>query len=404
MEFPILNRRYSDNFLLNERKVIVTLPVLLTGGTEIQAMTLVKVLVTAGYDVTVCCFYDFEPSMVIAMEKTGARVVLLKLNREDGLWVLLKNLVSYFRKEKPEICHIQYMAPGFIPVLAARMARVPVVFATVHQPGHPYGKKAHYLLQMAARLCAQFICISRSVESSWFGSSRLFDVEAKKLKPGHCTIFNAVDIEAISAASDVSKKHETLRKYHIGGEKIIGCVARLRVEKGQKTLIRAFSEVVKAITDVKLLMIGDGPDKLELTLLAEELSVNEKIIWLGRQDQSDVYKLYGAMNVVVVPSLFEGFGLAAAEAMSAGVPVISSNIDGLTEVVRDGETGMLFPVGNSQALAASLIELFNNPPLSSRFGKNGQSRVRSLFALESFSESMLALYGHYLPTQNGAHK
>lgn len=384
-------------------KVVITLPVLLTGGTEFQTMSLVKVLAGAGYDVTVCCFYDYEQSMVDAMGQSGARVELLKLNREDGLLVLLKNLVSYFGKAKPDICHVQYMAPGFIPVAAARMARVPVVFATVHQPGHPYGKKAHFLLRLAARLCTQFICISRSVESSWFGSSDIFDAHAQKNGLGHCTIFNAVDLKAIVAASESSDKSEIRNLYGIGSGLIIGCVARLRVEKGQKILIEAFAEVVKTIPTVQLLMIGEGPDKSELLRLTEVFGVSQNVIWLGRQDQADVYKLYGVMDVVVVPSLFEGFGLTAAEAMAAGLPVIASDIDGLAEVVQDGETGFLFPASNSPALSVSLRQMLNNQQLAKQFGKNGQERVRKHFMLEQFSESMLALYGQYLPELNEAH-
>lgn len=385
----------------NGNKVIVTLPVLLTGGTEIQTMALVRVLAAAGYDVTVCCFYDFEHSMVTAMEKAGARVALLKQNREDGLWLLLKRLVFYFRKEKPYICHVQYMAPGFVPVLAARLARVHVVLATVHQPGHPYGKKARLLLRVAAKLCSVFTCISRSVEKSWFGSSRLFDVHSKKTELGHCTVFNAVDVTAIAAAAGTSDKREILNKYRIAQGAVIGCVARLRVEKGQKTLINALAEVVKAIPAVQLIMIGDGPDKLELIRLSEELGVDRNIFWLGQQDQAEVYKLYGVMDIVVVPSLFEGFGLAAAEAMAAGVPVIASNVDGVAEVVKDGETGALFPVGNSQALAESLIHLLNNPRLARQLGHKGRERIQRYFSLDQFSESMLRLYEQYLPRLRG---
>lgn len=377
------------------QKIVITLPVLLTGGTEIQTVALVKVLAGAGYDVTICCFYDFEQSMVAAMEKAGARVVLLKQKWEDGLLVLLKSLVSYFRKEKPDICHVQYMAPGFIPVVAARLAGVPVVFATVHQPGHPYGKKAHLLLRVAAKLCTVFICISRSVEKSWFGSSALFDARAQILGLGHFTIFNAVDLKAIGAALDASAKHETQKKYRIGHGVVIGCVARLRVEKGQKTLVKALVEVVKAIPAVQLLMIGDGPDKLELMRLSEDLGVSGNIVWLGQQDQAEVYKLYVVMDVVVVPSLFEGFGLTAAEAMAAGIPVIASNVDGVAEVVKDGVTGALFPVGNWQALAESLIHLLNNPQLAKKFGQNGRDRVQEYFSLDQFSASMLRLYGQY---------
>lgn len=388
-------QRVENGHLVHDKKVIITLPVLLTGGTEIQTKSLVKVLVSAGFDVTVCCFYDFEQSMVAAMEKTGARVVLLRQNPAEGLWILFKKLVDFFRQEKPHICHVQYMAPGFIPVLAARLANVPVVFATVHQPGHPYGKKAHLLLRVAASLCTVFTCISRSVEKSWFSSSTLFNVHSKKAELSHCTVYNAVDVTAIAAAVGASNKHEILNKYHIGHGAVIGCVARLRVEKGQKTLVKALAEVVKAIPAVKLLMIGDGPDKMELMRLSEDLGVSGNIVWLGQQDQAEVYKLYGVMDIVVVPSLFEGFGLVAAEAMAAGLPVIASNVDGVAEVVKDGETGALFPVGNWQALAESLIHLLNNPQLAKKFGQNGRDRVQEYFSLDQFSASMLRIYGQY---------
>jgi glycosyltransferase involved in cell wall biosynthesis len=167
------------------------------------------------------------------------------------------------------------------------------------------------------------------------------------------------------------------------------------VEKGQKTLVKALAEVVKAIPAVQLLMIGYGPDKLELMRLSEELGVDRNIVWLGQQDQAEVYKLYGVMDIVVVPSLFEGFGLTAAEAMAAEVPVIASNVDGVAEVVKDGETGALFPVGNSQALAESLIHLLNNPRLAKKFGQNGRDRVQEYFSLDQFSASMLRIYGQY---------
>lgn len=378
------------------KKVIVTLPVLLTGGTEIQTMALVKVLAAAEYDVTVCCFYDFEPGMVVAMEKVGAHVVLLKQKWEDGPWVLLKRLVSYFRQVKPDICHVQYMAPGFIPVLAARLAGIPVLFATVHQPGHPYGKKAHLVLRSAARLCNQFICTSKSVEQSWFGISSIFDPYGQKSGLHHCTIFNAVDVDAIRELSTSMSKIEIRNKYHISELYTIGCVARLRAEKGQKKLILAFSNVLKANASVQLLMIGDGPDKNELMQLSESLGLSQNIIWLGQLEQSDVYKLYGVMDVVVVPSLFEGFGLSAAEAMAAELPVVGSRVDGLAEVIEDGVTGYLVEPSDSPALTNALIKLLSNPEQAKEFGLRGRDRVMKYFSMGRFGESMLGFYKQHL--------
>jgi glycosyltransferase involved in cell wall biosynthesis len=376
-----------------DKTVLITLPVLLTGGTEFQTMALVKVLCTAGYRVKLCCFYDFEQGMVANMEKAGAQVVLLKLKWKDGLLSLLIKLFFFFRKEKPDICHVQYMAPGFISVVAARLAGVPVIFATVHQPGHPYGKKAHVLIRTAAMICTQFICISKSVEQSWFGSSAFCD-ENFLLKK-HCTIYNAVDCDAIMEATNDCNKSAMLQAYHLEPYTVIGCVARLRQEKGQKILLLAFAEVVKFRNDVKLLMVGDGPDMSELLKLSDSLGLSHYIIWLGRQEQANVFRLYGIMQIVIVPSFFEGFGLSAAEAMSAGLPVIASNIDGLAEVVLDGETGELFPVGDSHALASSLLRIINNTELVKRYGNNGRGRVRKYFAMEAFSQSMLKFYEIY---------
>lgn len=383
--------KYPRIYRVNLKKsVIITLPVLLTGGTEFQTKTLVKVLADAGYRVIVCCFYEFEQDMVTNMQEAGAIVKLFRLNRCDGIFSLLKILYAYFREVKPDICHVQYIAPGFISVLAARLAVVPVVFATVHQPGHPYGKKAHLLLRAAARICTKFICISKSVEQSWFGRKSLF--EAIVPLKNHCTIYNAVDFDAIVEAARENSELAILKKDKFGTDTVIGCVARLRQEKGQLILIRAFAQVVKFYTNVKLLMIGDGSDMAELKMLSETLGLAQNIIWMGRQAQADVYSMYGLMDMLVVPSLFEGFGLTAAEAMSAGLPVIASNIDGLAEVVHDGKSGILFPVGNSQVLAEKMIELLNDPAKAKLYGKNGQDRVKKLFMLDQFKKSMLGLY------------
>jgi len=138
------------------RKVVVTIPVLLVGGTEVQTLNLVRTLVDCGYRVTACCYYDHEASMVASMEDAGAKVVLMNLDRAAGLWHLLGKLRQFFCEERPDIVHVQYIAPGLIPILAARLAMVPTVFATAHQPGRTYGWKAKLLLRSAARLCTSF--------------------------------------------------------------------------------------------------------------------------------------------------------------------------------------------------------------------------------------------------------
>lgn len=373
------------------RSVIIGIPVLLVGGTEMQTLNLVRTLVDNKYQVTVCCYYDHEVSMLAAMEAAGARVVLLDLDRSSGLLHLLGKLKQFFREEKPDIVHVQYIAPGLIPILAAWLTRVPTVFATVHQPGRTYGWKAKLLLRCAARLCTSFFCNSLAVEQSWFGSSVLFNPQrTSHLK--HCTIYNAVDIERISGITleaDCTALRTTL---NLGESPVVGVVGRLRREKGQVVLLEAMVEVVRQAPSAMLLVVGDGPDRDDLQRQAEKLGITDSVRWLGQQSADEVFRLYSIMDVVAVPSIFEGFGLVAAEAMAAGRPVVGSAVDGLAEVIVDHETGRLVPPQDAGALADALISLLESPETAAEMGLKGRQRVEEHFSLKRFSESTLAAY------------
>lgn len=371
--------------------VVVAIPVLLLGGTEMQTLQQVRVLVNGGYRVTVCCFYQHDEAMRTEMEKAGATVVLLGMDPAAGLLRLLGWLVRFLRRERPDIVHVQYMAPGFIPVLAARLAGIRTIFATVHQPGTPYGQKATLLLRTAARLCTAFFCNSQAVERSWFGHAALFDPHSPTCRR-HWTIHNAVDadrIASLAAAADVPDLRSGLG---LGTGPVIGCVGRLRHEKGQMVLLEAMPAVLQGFPEAVLLMVGDGPDRETLKEQADVLGIGCNVVWAGRRDADEVFRLMGAMDVAVVPSFFEGFGLVAAEAMAAGLPVVASDVDGLAEVVADGETGLLVPAADSAGLGTALVRLLGDPQLAKHYGRSGLARVRDHFSLETYRANILEAY------------
>jgi L-malate glycosyltransferase len=385
------------------RSVLIGIPVLLCGGTEIQTLNLARTLVESGHIVTACCYYQYDPGIVAAFQEAGTKVVLLEAQPQRGLFSLLKRLVAFISRTRPDIVHVQYMAPGFIPVLAARLAGVRTVFAVVHQPGRPYGRKEKLLLRTAARLCTAFFCNSRAVEESWFGDSSLFDPASARTRH-HWTIYNAVDVEkitAITAAADVP----TLRsEFGVGAGPVIGCVGRLRHEKGQAILVDAMAEVVKTFATARLLVVGDGPDANTLKYQTAQKGLQNHVIWCGKTDAERVFQLYSLMDVVAVPSHFEGFGLVAAEAMAAGRAVVASAVDGLAEVVENGVTGILVQPGDSTALAEALIDLFRHPGKAIGMGRNGKERVRNFFSIERYRDCILAAYVHCVdPKHVGGH-
>jgi L-malate glycosyltransferase len=375
-----------------QKKVVIAIPVLLTGGTEIQTLNLIKVLSGAGYKVVVVCFYEYEKKMIANMEKAEAEVVLLNFQRKDGLLFLLRKLRVYFKKLSPDIIHVQYMAPGLVPIIAARLAGIKKVFATVHQPGRTHGWKARMMLRLGARLCSLFFCVSLSAEESWFGDSSLFDPGLFRKGRNHFTISNGVDTERIVREAGSEIVFLLRASFGLEGKKVVGYVGRLRREKGPHILIAAFAYVVQEIPDAVLLVVGDGPDRGSLEKQAQELGVMSHIFWLGLKSQQEVFQLYGIMDVVAIPSIFEGFGLVAAEAMAAGLPVVGTAVDGLAEIIIDHETGRLVPSQDTSAMAAALIELLAAPQAAFMMGRTGGQRVRQHFSLQKFSDCTLAAY------------
>jgi len=377
------------------RNVIVSLPVLNVGGTEIQTLNLARVLVSAGYHVTICCYYEYDVGIVRKFEAVGAEVLLMKYERISGLWHLAKGLIRFFKEKKPDIVHVQYIAPGLIPILAAKLSGIPTVFATVHQPGIPYGLKVKLFLRIGSSLCKTFFCVSKSVEKSWFGNSEIFNPKNVNRKRQHFTIYNAVDVSAITHAVGSANLDHLIMTLALDGCHVVGIAGRLRKEKGQAILLDAMSQVIKKVPEVKIVVIGDGPDRKQLETRAETLGIADHILWLGIKEPEETLQLYSIMDVVVVPSLFEGFGLTAAEAMASGLPVVASDVDGLREVIKDGVTGYLVPFGDSNEMAKRLIELLSDPSKAQAMGKVGRKRVKQQFSMERFTEATLGAYRYF---------
>lgn len=381
-------------------KILIAIPCLLTGGTEYQTINLVRVLKEAGHQVITACYYEYNPAMVALFERYGSEVVLFspeKKERPTGLqqvFFIFKNFQWLIKTYKPDIVHIQYMAPGAIPIFASRCARVKKVFATVHQPYTPsHGFFSKIILRTSAWFCAAFIVVSKNAESSWFTSSSLFD-EHKTLKqqPKHFTIYNAIDsIKIQELAQKVNVKAVKEAQQIDTNAFVFGAVSRLREEKGIHLLIDAFSKLVTMVPNLHLHIVGNGPDEKKLKILVSKLNITNKVTFFGEASWETAMQQMALMNVVVVPSRFEGFGLSAAEAMAMGKPVIASNVFGLKEVVTEGKTGLLFENSNSEELCLKMEMIYTEKENYKLFGENATLHVQK-FGLPLFSDKINALY------------
>jgi N-acetyl-alpha-D-glucosaminyl L-malate synthase BshA len=157
------------------------------------------------------------------------------------------------------------------------------------------------------------------------------------------------------------------------GEKIIVHASNFRKVKRVQDVVKIFSEIRKHMP-AKLLMVGDGPERPAMENLARSLEVFDDVRFLGKQEQME--EILVVSDLFLLPSDYESFGLAALEAMAAGMPVISSNAGGLPEINIHGETGYLADVGDVKTMSAYAVEILSDNEKLDRFKKNANEQAR----------------------------
>ena len=186
-------------------------------------------------------------------------------------------------------------------------------------------------------------------------------------------------------------------------EIVIGTVSRLSPEKGVRYLIEAFARLRGTLgPTLKLRIAGDttpvaaGPERHALEALAARLGIAEAIEFAGWVEHEALPAFLRGLDVFVLPSVFEGFGVAAVEASAAGLPVVASNVHGLPEVVRDGTTGLLVPPRSPDALADALGRLINQAALRETMGRAGRDFVAARYDWRQNARQMERLYASVL--------
>ena len=181
------------------------------------------------------------------------------------------------------------------------------------------------------------------------------------------------------------------------GEAAVIHISNFRPVKRVPDVLKAFDRIRRK-TPARLLMIGDGPDRPAAEEEARILGVEESVSFLGKLDQ--IAPLLAAADLFLLPSQSESFGLSALEALASGVPVVGSNAGGLPEVVRDGESGILCPVGDIPAMAAASLEILQDPKRWSQMSKLAAKDARERFSRDAIVTKYESLYKRSLPSSH----
>ncbi len=197
------------------------------------------------------------------------------------------------------------------------------------------------------------------------------------INKGIDVIPNFIDTKLYKPNADCTFKRHLAPK----GEKILVHTSNFRLVKRVTDTIRIFEKVLQEIPS-KLVLVGDGPDRSECERLCRELHLCDHVKFLGKQ--TGLVEILNAADVFLIPSQSESFGLAALEAMSCGVPVVSSSVGGLPELIKHNETGFIAEIGDINRMAKYVIDLLTNERKHKLFSENSRKR-----AVESFDNSIV---------------
>lgn len=182
-------------------------------------------------------------------------------------------------------------------------------------------------------------------------------------------------------------------KKHIAdeNEKLLVHTSNFRVVKRVADTIRIFEKIHDKIPS-KLILVGDGPDRSECERLCRQIGLDNKVIFLGKQD--GLVEILTSSDIFLIPSQSESFGLAALEAMACGLPVISSSVGGLPELIRHNETGYIAEIGDIDRMAKYTLELLSNERKYKMFSDNARSRAVNVFE----KSQVVPMYENYYKT------
>jgi len=320
-----------------------------------------------------------------------------ELRRAIHPWRDLRSYLAIkriLREFKPDVVHTHSAKGGVLGRMAAHALRIPAIVHTVHgAPFHPYqGRAARRLFRWcesyAARRCHALVSVADAM------TDLMVDAGVAP-RDKFTTIYSGMDVEPFLAASD--HRQRVRDEYGFSDQHVvIGKIARLFHLKGHEYLIRAASRVVRQCPDVRFLLVGDGLLREKLQRQIAEADLSEYFRFVGLVPPEQIPAMLGAMDVLVHVSLREGLARALPQALIAGKPVVSYDVDGAREVAITGETGFLIPPRQVGPLADALIELASDAQLRERMGQEGRGRFTEQFRHETMTRQLRKLYERLL--------
>jgi len=365
-------------------RVLQVAPLIQVAGTELSTFILVKELKRRGHEVSI---YSNDGPLTKEFKSHGIQVILgNSYSRKESAWEILKTIFELkkcIEKNRIEILHVQTASSIPLAFLANKLSRWKAKIIWHCRGLNP---RNYNLVSRIAAFATDFIITNCNSEKS---KIETHGVPRYKIK----TIYNsppAVEIPRIP----VHKDEELLKELKINDSTaVIASISRLEVDRGIQYYLEAASKLINnyKFTNVRFLVVGDGPLKNNLLEKAGRLGISNYVIFLGVR--RDIGRIYSIIDILVNPNLL-GLGTdnINIEAMAFCKPVVASEVGGIPEIVIDGENGFLIAPRNSESIAEKVFQLLNSEELRKRMGDLGRKRVEKYFTRERLGDEIEKVY------------
>jgi glycosyltransferase involved in cell wall biosynthesis len=351
-------------------------------GAENMLLNLCASQQKAGCENSLMLFYNVHAPNVEFYERARRRGLSVRMVHCQGRadWRAVRQIEECIQEDGIQLLHTHGYKADLYGYVAARRSRKPIV-ATCHNwvRGTAALGIYNHLDRMALKRFHGLAAVSDSVARRLLASG----VSAKKIR----TIANGIDVGPFERA-------RPLPVFDFDGNKVVGMVARLDLQKGFEFLLRAARKLCGPFPGLKVVIAGDGPDRKAIEDMVQRYGLQSSVILAGQH--SDMPGIYAAMNIFVLPSLNEGLPMTILEAMAASRPVIATRVGAVPRVIKDGETGLLVDPGDADGLRDAISSLLTDSDLCHRLGAAGHDWVSRNYTSEAMALKYRQMYEEVL--------
>jgi glycosyltransferase involved in cell wall biosynthesis len=327
-------------------------------------------------------FERFDVYIACLVDKRDPNRELLKVSRERGWKAIeincckrldlssIKLLIEILKRNRIDILHCHEEKSRFYGLIGSRIAGLPII-ATNHNWTKPNIIESCY--EIIDAVISRFFNRIISVSDELRKTMRRYKIPSKVIT----VIPNGINLESFVSIG-IKDDHQQVGLGINRESKVIGSIGRLTVEKGHKYLLEAARQVAIEYPNIRFIIAGEGPLKLNLQNYASFLNIEKFVHFIGFR--KDIHNIYSLLDILALASTVEGTPMVLLEAMAMGIPVVSTDVGGIKNIIDHQSNGLLIKPRNPNALAESILYLLGNDRESKRLADNARKTVQQKFS------------------------